>query len=103
MRALLILGLLPLGACGVEQSADALARASAKTYINGVVEANFPGVNAAPITDCIVDNATSAEAISIAQSALIGGSAETTATILEIASRPETTTCIAAKTLGIAG
>ena len=99
MRFGLILALPLLAACGVEQSADALARASAKTYINSVVAANFPGVDATPITDCIIDNATTVEAITIAQAALVGGNLDTAENIMAIASRPATVGCITEKTL----
>ncbi len=78
---------------------DAVARDSAKTVVNGVVEARFPGVNAAPITDCIIDNATTAELLQIAQAAALGTSTETTSLIVDISQRPETFSCIAEQAL----
>ncbi len=99
MRWAFVLAFGLLAACDVEQGADTLARASAKLYINTVVSNNFPGVNPAPITDCIIDNATTAEAVVIAQAALVGGSADAVTTIGDIAGRPATIGCVAEQTL----
>lgn len=91
-----ILALAGLAACDVAtQVADTEMRGVAKQAINGVVQQNFPGVNAAPVTNCIVDHATPAEIVQIARSALTGVNDETVSTVLGVAQRPETVTCIA--------
>lgn len=73
---------------------DAASRQAARTVINGEMQKRLPGVNVAPYTDCVVNNATTAEMIDIAQMTTSGasGAADSVASIV---SRPSTTQCIA--------
>lgn len=73
---------------------DAASRQVARNVINSEMEKRLPGANVAPYTDCVVNNATTAELIDIAQAtrAGIGGTADSVASIV---SRPATTQCIA--------
>jgi hypothetical protein len=80
--------------CSAED-ADQMARRTAKSAVNQVVAQNFPGVNAAPYTDCIVDNATADEVLNLATGVLTGPDASTTEIVLNIAARPATAQCIA--------
>ena len=82
-------------------SVDDVARAGAKQVVNGIVQARFPGVDATVATDCIIDNATASEIITIGQAALVGTTSQTTSLVLEIAQRRETVACIAEDTLGV--
>lgn len=72
---------------------DAASRQVARNVINSEMEKRLPGANVAPYTDCVVNNATTAELIDIAQAtrAGVGGTANSVASIV---SRPETTQCI---------
>lgn len=74
---------------------DAASRQVARNTINGEMQRRLPGVNVTPYTDCVVNNATTAELIDIAQAANAGnrGTADSVAAIV---SRPATTQCIAA-------
>ena len=74
---------------------DAASRQVARTVINAEMEKRLPGANVAPYTDCVVNNATTAELIDIAQASRAGvtGTADSVAAIV---SRPATTQCIAA-------
>lgn len=74
---------------------DAATRQVARTVINTEMEKRLPGANVAPYTDCVVNNATTAELIDIAQASRAGvtGTADSVAAIV---SRPATTQCIAA-------
>lgn len=74
---------------------DAASRAVARTAINAEMSKRLPGSNVAPYTDCVINNATTAELIDIAQmtSAGVAGSADSVAAIVK---RPATTACIAA-------
>lgn len=104
MRALLsvILATSLLAGCDVaNQAADTLARDQAKSVINGVVSDRFPGVNAAPITDCIIDNANAAEILSVAKASVTGVTDDTINTVITVAQRPETTSCIAKNGLSL--
>jgi len=101
MRAAFIgLAFLAFAACddAVGQG-DVLAREAAKGVVTNVLAARYPGVDVAPVTDCVIDNATPAEVLQIAQAAVVGSSAQTTQLVLGIAQRPETVSCIAEKTL----
>ncbi|TRW98374.1 hypothetical protein FNJ84_06240 [Paracoccus sp. M683] len=73
---------------------DAASRAVARTAINAEMAKRLPGANTAPYTDCVVNNATTAELIDIAQmtNAGVSGAADSVAAIV---SRPGTTQCIA--------
>lgn len=75
------------------------SRDVAKGVVNDVVATRFPGVNAAPYTDCIIDNASSDEIFSLAQNALTQNTNGAAATVLQIAQRPDTTNCIAQSAL----
>lgn len=91
-----------LSACAyATETADALARQQAKSVVNGVIADTLPGVNAAPVTDCIIDNATAGEILTIAGDALAGPTPATTRLVVEIAQRPDTVNCIAANGLGL--
>lgn len=94
--------LMLLVACtGAENTVEQTSRDVAKGVVNGVVEQQFPGVNAAPYTDCIIDNASLAEVLQLAQNAMTGGGGATSL-VLEIASRPAASQCIAQNALGAA-
>lgn len=105
MRHLRILPIvLLLSACALaEQSADAIARAQAKAYINSVASEFFPGVNTAAVTDCIIDNATTAEVIEIAQASVTKNTVAAAQVVGNIAGRPDTLNCITIAGLSIFG
>ena len=83
--------LLVLGACDAQQT----AREQAKQVVNGVIEDRFPGTNVAPITDCIIDNASGGEILELAGAAVTGVQTETIVLIFEIAGRQDTVACFA--------
>ena len=91
-----IAALMTLAACDVaQQAADDVARGQAKRAVNSVVAERFPGVDATPVTDCIIDAASAQEILQIAGSSATGAQTETTEMVLQIAQRPEAVTCIA--------
>ncbi|UYV36206.1 succinate dehydrogenase [Rhodobacteraceae bacterium D3-12] len=101
--ALATLALMALTACDVaQQAADDMARGRAKTAVNGVVAEKFPGVNAAPVTDCIIDAASAQEILQIAGSAATGAHADVTELTLAIAKRPEALQCITKASISLA-
>ena len=91
------------GCAAANDAADAVARDRAKSVVNGVVADRFPGVNAAPITDCIIDAASAGEIISIASASVTGVNESTVNTVLEIAQRPEAVTCITENSIKLLG
>ena len=87
------------GCAAANDAADAVARDRAKTVVNGVVEQRFPGLNARPVTDCIIDAASAGEIIEIAGASVTGVTQSTVEQVVEIAARPETVNCIADNSL----
>ena len=94
IRAALIAAPLVLTACAGVQ--DQLARDAAKRSVNPVLAERFPGVPLEPASDCVIDNASAGEitrlALAAAQPTV---SPETSALVVEIATRPETIRCLA--------
>ncbi|MDO5631573.1 MAG: hypothetical protein Q4G22_07025 [Paracoccus sp. (in: a-proteobacteria)] len=74
---------------------DAASRAAAQAAITTAMQASLPGTNATPYTNCVMQNATTAELIDIAQMsrANVPGVADSVAAIVR---RPATTACISA-------
>ena len=80
---------------------DMLARDVAKGVVNSVVQSRLPGVNAAPVTDCIIDNASGAEILTIAEAAVVGTTQATNDLVVKIAQRPDTVRCALNNSLGL--
>jgi hypothetical protein len=101
---LTVVALMTLASCDTAQEAVTQGtRETAKTVVNGVVENKFPGVNAAPITDCIIDNASVSEILVIAKASVVGVKQDTVDTVVDISKRPETAACIAKNGLKLLG
>ncbi len=91
-----------LSGCAIgEALVEDTSRDLAKGVVNGVIAEKLPGVDAAPYTDCIIDNASFEEIVQLAQAAATGG-AGAAPLVLDIASRPATTQCLAGNALGVA-
>lgn len=101
---LALVALFAMSACdATNQVADGIARAQAKSVVNTVVSQRFPGLNAAPITDCVIDAASAGEIIQIASASVTGVTPETTQQVITIAQRPEAVQCIAQNSLILLG
>ena len=85
----------PIGTPTAPTVLDAASRQIARNVINTEMQKRLPGANVAPYTDCVVNNATTAELIDIAQ-AVRSGVAGTADSVAAIVQRPATTQCIAA-------
>ena len=70
-------------------SPDVAVRDSARVVVNREMAKRLPGANVAPYTDCVMQNATTAELAGIADSANASGA------VASIVGRPATTQCIA--------
>ena len=93
MRALTSLCfVIALAACDTPLGTE-IARDQAKGVVNDVVEERFPGVDATPVTDCVIDNASGSEIVQIAGAAVTGVTNSTVELVLKIASRPDTIQC----------
>lgn len=74
---------------------DELTRDAAKRAVRPVLAERLPGVPLEPATDCIIDNASSRELLSLAADAVTGPTANTVEIVGDIATRPETIRCLA--------
>lgn len=96
IRALALLSILSLTACvGFQDVADQLAREQARQYVNAEVQNRFPGVDATPITNCVIDNASAQEIITIAGGIALGNTDAASGTVSTILQRPATLQCTA--------
>lgn len=89
---------LVLSACTAEQQ-DELARDAAKNAVRPVLEERLPGVPVEPATDCVIENATAKEILSLAADAVTGPTANTVEIVSDILVRRETLTCLATEGL----
>ncbi len=87
----------------ISAAADNPARDRAKVVVNGVVDRQLPGVNAAPVTDCVVDAASANEILTIAGASASGVTQSTVDQVLEIAQRREAVQCIAENSMTLFG
>mmetsp|Transcript_1004 Transcript_1004/g.1948 ORF Transcript_1004/g.1948 Transcript_1004/m.1948 type:complete len:121 (-) Transcript_1004:2234-2596(-) len=96
LRALTLAAPLLLSACvGFQDAADQLARQQARAYVNAEVERRFPGIDATPITNCVIDNASAQEIVTIAGGIALGDSTAASNTVGDILQRPATLQCTA--------
>ena len=96
--AALVLAALALSGClAAETAVQETTRSMAKGVVNQVMQEQFPGANATPYTDCIIDSATTGEIVTIAREAGTGVTPETVTLVLDIARRPESLRCMASQ------
>jgi len=86
-----------VGCAEVQEATDNVARSGARAAIDQVLVTQFPGVDGSrvtPYTDCVINNASGSEIGSLAQAALIGVDEQTVSLVLDIAKRPDTSSCL---------
>jgi len=76
-----------------------VTRAAAKSVVDAEVQRRFPGAPVAPLTDCVIDNATADEIIAVAAGAATGPDARTSEIVGGVLQRPETVSCVVAEGL----
>lgn len=92
--ALAAAALLALPACQ-SPVADVVAREAARSVVDAEVRRRFPGAPVKPVTDCVIDNATAAEILTVATAAATGPDARTAQVVGGVLQRPETLRCLA--------
>lgn len=75
------------------QSQDQLARGAAKSVVARAATERLPGVPVEPYTDCIIDNASSRQILTLAADTVTGPTASTWEVISGIARKPATLEC----------
>ena len=93
MKRIVLIMVMALAAC-TPQTQDELARDAAKRAVRPVLAQRFPGIPLEPATDCIIDNATSREILTLAADAVTGPTASTVEIVGNIATRPDTIRCL---------
>lgn len=97
MRSLGFAAILIGGLAGCSVGEDVVqdsARGAAKRVVTPIVVERFPSRNAAAYSDCILDNATTKEIVSLAKAAVTGVTDATLNSVIGIATRPDTINCI---------
>lgn len=79
--------------CNTSVGTD-LTRAAAKSVVNPIVAERFPGLPLEPATDCIIDNASSDELITLASAAATRDDTAATEVVIDVARRPDTLRCL---------
>lgn len=92
----LILTAAALMGCSVGQE---VARDQARDAIDPIVAQKFPGVPVKPITDCVIDNATLKELLTLSAAAGTGNNAKAAEIVGGVITRRETIKCITVKGL----
>jgi hypothetical protein len=98
MRWVLLSALVILTAC-TQAAQDQIARDAARASATKVLAEKFPGVPLQPAADCVIDNASSRQILSLAADSITGPTANTVEIVTNIVSKPETLTCLAAQGL----
>ncbi|MEM7711936.1 MAG: hypothetical protein AAF264_14555 [Pseudomonadota bacterium] len=75
--------------------ATQVTREAARSAINPVVAQRFPGVPLEPATNCIINNASANEIVSVATASATGANDTVTRVVLDVAARPDTIRCLA--------
>ena len=86
--------LIALAACGEGGLADQVAQDQAKRAVNPILAERFPGVPLEPATNCIIEQASASEILQLARAGATSPTADDTALVIEIATRPETLKCL---------
>ncbi len=94
MRPEPVLMLAFLAACNTPL-ADEVARGAARSAVNPVLAQRFPGIPLEPATNCVIDNASANEILTLATTARQGVTEASTRIVLDIARRPDTLNCLA--------
>lgn len=82
-----------LVACTVADQ-DQLARGAAKSVVARAATERLPGVPVEPYTNCIIDNATSQQILTLAADSVTGPTASSWEVITGIARKPATLECL---------
>ncbi|MDB2407126.1 hypothetical protein N9W17_01160 [Jannaschia sp.] len=98
LRATAAFALVLLSACNSQIGTD-LTRATAKSVVNPIVAQRFPGLPLEPATDCVVDNASGEEIITLAASAATRADDTAVRIVTDVAQRPGTIRCFGEEAL----
>ncbi len=89
-----------LAACNTPIGTE-LSREAARATVRPVLAERFPGIPLEPATDCVIDNASGSEIVTLATAAATQNTGPATDVVLDIAQRPETIQCLATNGLPV--
>lgn len=78
---------------------EEVARDKARDVVDPIVAKQFPGIPVKPVTDCVIDNATFKEILTLAAASGTGDTVQAAKVVVDIVSRPDTIKCITVKGL----
>jgi hypothetical protein len=78
---------------------EEVARDQARDVVDPIVAEKFPGIPVKPVTDCVIDNATFKEILTLAAASGTGNTGQAAKVVVDIVSRPDTIKCITIKGL----
>ncbi|MCZ4255120.1 hypothetical protein O4H53_06195 [Sulfitobacter sp. G21635-S1] len=102
LAGIAVLALAIAGCTEVTEAVDSTARAGAKGVVTETLATRFPQVPKkliTPFTDCIIDYADALEVREFARAAVVGVDDSTVTIVRNILARPDTQTCLKARTL----
>ena len=89
-----------LAACAPDGLVDQFAREAAKDAVRPVLQRNFPGIPLEPSVNCVIDNASAGEILTLAEAGATGQTdARTAELVLDIVQRRDTIECLATEGL----
>lgn len=94
MRGLIIVAVLALAACDPAQTVDNLGRRTAQTVVKPIVDDSMTEPQAAIVTRCVVQNASSDEVRLLIRDVGNAAGTATEATVRNILLRPATLACL---------
>ncbi|MEM7724584.1 MAG: succinate dehydrogenase [Pseudomonadota bacterium] len=83
-----------MGCVAAQNAADAVAREQARTFVDAEVQRRAPGVDARPLTNCVINEASAQEIVTIAGGTAIGNEQLASQTVGAILQRPGTQQCL---------
>ena len=95
MRIVLTVAVLVLMGCSPQQFADDVTRQAAQSVVTPVLDDFMPAAQAAGATSCVLDNASPEEIRALARDVAVEAGSQTVQSVLNIATRPRTITCLA--------
>lgn len=95
VSAICLVAITSLASCvAVQDAADAVAREQARTFVDAEVARRAPGVDARPVTNCVINEASAQEIITIAGGTALGNEQAASNTVGAILQRPGTQQCL---------
>ncbi|MDT0681745.1 hypothetical protein RM543_03530 [Roseicyclus sp. F158] len=99
LRPAVLVAILTLPGCAAVV-ADQVARTAARQVVNNVVAERFPGATVQPVTDCIINNASARQIVTVAADAgRAQPSPRSIQVVTDVLQEPGTLNCLSTRAL----